>query len=280
MLLAHSWLRLSSVTPRVINNGDVLGPGLGNGLFDYFCARLLASPLWLTSIRTGVIAGKLGRKLSSKQIYLIRHGQTDFNLKGIVQGSGVDSSLNDEGRKQARAFYEFYQKVPFKKIYTSALRRTSESVADFLKEGIPYEKLVGLNEISWGTKEGQRITAEEDAYYHWMLKEWQLGNTNLRIEGGESPAEVAQRQGIAFEHIMSQKNEDCILICMHGRAMRILLCRLLNYPLKSMDQFEHENLCLYQLTYTGSMFQINRYNDRRHLQLMDRMVMPAQAVAP
>lgn len=279
MLLADSRLRSASVTPRVIKEGDVLGPGLGNGLFHYFCARLLALPLQVTSFKTGVNAGKLGRKLSSKQIYLIRHGQTDFNLKGIVQGSGVDSSLNDEGRRQARAFYEFYRSVPFKKIYTSVLKRTSESVSDFLMDGIPQEKMVGLNEISWGTKEGQRITPEEDAYYHWMLKEWQLGNTDLRIEGGESPAEVANRQGIAFEHIMSRSDEDCILICMHGRAMRILLCRLLNYPLKSMDQFEHENLCLYHLTYTGSMFQVTRYNDRKHLARMPKLAVPEQVVA-
>ncbi|HNU42529.1 MAG TPA: histidine phosphatase family protein, partial [Cyclobacteriaceae bacterium] len=33
----------------------------------------------------------------TKKIYIIRHGQTDFNLKGIVQGSGVDSSLNVRG---------------------------------------------------------------------------------------------------------------------------------------------------------------------------------------
>ncbi|EJF08716.1 histidine phosphatase family protein, partial [Pontibacter sp. BAB1700] len=37
--------------------------------------------------------------MSIKKIYLIRHGQTDFNLQGIVQGSGVDASLNELGRR-------------------------------------------------------------------------------------------------------------------------------------------------------------------------------------
>ena len=41
-----------------------------------------------------------------KHIYLVRHGQTDFNLKGIVQGSGVDASINETGLKQAQAFYD------------------------------------------------------------------------------------------------------------------------------------------------------------------------------
>src|SRR5258708_29183342 len=92
-------------------------------------------------------------KLTSKKIYLVRHGQTDFNLRGIVQGSGVDSSLNDTGRAQALAFYQAYGDVPFDKVYTSRLRRTVETVRSFIDHGVLHEALGGLNEISWGTKE-------------------------------------------------------------------------------------------------------------------------------
>ena len=203
--------------------------------------------------------------MSTKKIYIIRHGQTDFNLQGIVQGSGVDSSLNDTGRAQAQAFFDRYREVPFNKIYTSRLKRTHESVEGFISMGIAHESLPGLNEISWGTKEGQRITPEEDAYYQWMLKQWQAGNTSERIEGGESPEDVVFRQRPAIDYILSKEEEQTVLICMHGRAMRILLCELLNYPLKSMDLFEHHNLCLYQLDFTGSMFAIKQHNDTAHL---------------
>lgn len=212
-----------------------------------------------------------------KKIYIIRHGQTDFNLQGIVQGSGVDSSLNSTGQAQARAFFEMYRDVPYDKIYTSALKRTKESVQDFISMGIPHESLTGLNEISWGSKEGQRITPEEDAYYHWMLKEWQSGNTAERIEGGESPNDVVLRQRPAIDYILSKEDEKTILICMHGRAMRILLCELLNYPLKSMDMFEHQNLCLYQLDFTGSMFSIKMHNDKSHLKELNFSGMPHPA---
>lgn len=204
-------------------------------------------------------------KLSIKKIYLIRHGQTDYNLKSIVQGSGVDTDLNARGRAQAEAFFNAYKDVQFDKIYTSALKRSQQSVEKFVQLGIPTEALAGLNEISWGSKEGQRITVEEDAYYHFMIKQWQLGNTTLKIEHGESPDDVVKRMKPAVDHIMAKTEEQTILICMHGRAIRILLCYLLNYPLKSMDMFDHENLCLYELTYTGSMFQVDRYNDARHL---------------
>jgi broad specificity phosphatase PhoE len=204
--------------------------------------------------------------LNTKKIYIVRHGQTDLNLKGIVQGSGVDSSLNDTGIAQASAFFDMYGHIPFDKVYTSSLKRTQQTVARFIQQGIPTEKLSGLNEISWGKKEGEAITPEEDKYYHYMLSEWQKGITTLRIEGGESPDEVIARMKPAVDHILSQENEKTILICMHGRAIRILLCHLLNYPLKSMDMFEHENLCLYILNYTGSMFNVELYNNIDHLE--------------
>jgi broad specificity phosphatase PhoE len=206
--------------------------------------------------------------LNSKKVYLVRHGQTDFNLKNIVQGSGVDTDLNELGRRQANAFYETYRNIPFDKVYTSALKRSQQSVQRFIDSGIPHDALVGLNEISWGTKEGHRVTPQEDQYYHYMLQQWQLGATNLRIEGGESPDDVVKRMKPAMEYIMRHDHEQNILICMHGRAIRILLCYLLNYPLRCMDMFEHQNLCLYALNYSGTMFSIERYNDTGHLRLI------------
>jgi broad specificity phosphatase PhoE len=206
--------------------------------------------------------------LNSKKIYIVRHGQTDFNLQNIVQGSGVDSSLNPRGLVQAEAFFDHYRNVAFDKIYTSTLKRTKQTVQKFLDLGIPAEALAGLNEISWGNKEGYKITPDEDQYYHYMLKQWQLGNTALRIEGGESPDDVVVRMKPAVDHIMNKTEENTVLVCMHGRAIRILLCILLNYPLKSMDMFEHENLCLYLLEYDGSAFKIRLHNDISHLRLI------------
>ena len=203
--------------------------------------------------------------LNSQKIYLVRHGQTDYNLQGIVQGSGVDASINATGRAQSRAFYEAYRDIPFERIYTSKLKRSQESVELFAQLGIPTESHLGLNEISWGTKEGQKITPEEDVYYHWMLMEWQEGKTDVPIEKGESPDEVAWRQRPFLELLRSRSSEKNVLICMHGRAMRILLCQLLNYPIRSMDMFEHENLGLYLIHYSGTHFTIELYNNSEHL---------------
>ncbi|WKK78081.2 histidine phosphatase family protein [Marivirga salinae] len=200
-----------------------------------------------------------------KDIYIVRHGQTDYNLRGIVQGSGVDASLNDNGRKQAGEFFNAYGDFPFDKLYISNLKRTYESVKGFIDKGLSYENLAGLNEISWGTREGQLFTLEENKYYLAMLDRWKKGETSLPVEGGESPDQVAMRQLDAMKYIMSKEDEQKVLICMHGRAMRILLAQLFNYPLYDMDIFEHSNLALYHIRATKNMFQLVNYNDRRHL---------------
>lgn len=217
--------------------------------------------------------------MSAQKIYLIRHGQTDYNLQGIVQGSGVDASLNDRGRAQARAFFEAYHHIPFDRIYTSKLKRSQESVQPFVEKGAAIEPMLALNEISWGSKEGQRISPEEDAYYHWMLRQWQEGKTSLPIEGGESPDAVAVRQQEFIARFRERPADSNVLVCMHGRAMRILLCQLMSYPLRSMDLFEHENLGLYLLHFNGKHFSIDRYNDTAHLQSL-KTIHPPTVVVP
>ncbi len=210
---------------------------------------------------------KLPPNVRPRTIFLLRHGQTDFNVRGIVQGSGVDSSLNDTGRRQAAQFFAAYGHIPFDKVYTSALRRTHESVQQFLDLGLPHEAHAGLNEISWGVREGTRITMEEDAEYREVLAGWVAGDTHARLTGGESPEEVAARQRPFIELLKSREEEQTVLVCMHGRAMRVMLCQLLNYPLSCMEGFEHSNLCLYKLEYTGSVFTIKNFLDVAHLQV-------------
>jgi len=199
-----------------------------------------------------------------KKIYIIRHGETDYNKKGMVQGSGIDAPLNDTGRAQAQAFYEKFKDVDFDKIYTSKLVRTGETVSGFITDGKPVEVVDGLEEISWGNQEGVAFTPETSTIYQETTKRWTEGELDLKIEGGESPVEVMERQKKAMDYILNQDGET-ILICTHGRAMRILLTWLLKYPLTQMDNFEHTNTGLYILNYTGELFSLETFNDTSHL---------------
>lgn len=205
--------------------------------------------------------------MNQKKIYLIRHGQTEYNRKGIVQGSGIDAPLNDVGKFQAEAFYRAYRHVSFDKVYTSVLQRSIQSVQYFLDDGLPHTKLAGLNEINWGVKEGKVANSEDHAYYASVIKSWKQGKVDEAIEGGESPLMVMERQKVALDHILAQQDEETILICMHGRAMRVFLCLMLKHDLQNMDDFPHSNLCLYLLRYdySSDKFYLEVSNDQSHL---------------
>lgn len=200
---------------------------------------------------------------TSKDIYIVRHGQTDYNKNGIVQGSLIDASLNDTGRRQAGLFYDRYKNHSFDKLYTSNLKRSIESVQGFIDDGLDWEKQVGLNEISWGDYDGKKIV--NDGYYWQVVEQWNAGNVEVSTMNGESPVDVWERQTPVVELIKKEK-ADSLLICMHGRAMRILLCQLLGLPLKKMDGFAHHNLGLYKIHFDGISFSILEENDISHLE--------------
>ena len=203
----------------------------------------------------------------NKKIYLVRHGQTEYNRRGVVQGSGIDAPLNEVGRRQAQAFYDAYRETPFQKVYTSVLQRSIQSVQGFLNDGLPHAALAGLNEINWGVKEGKVPTSEEHSYYTEITDGWKAGKLDMAIEGGESPLMVQDRQRKSLAHILSHDDEELILICMHGRAIRIFLCLMLERDLRYMDEYPHNNLGLYLLTYDyGSrQFTLERTNNTSHL---------------
>lgn len=204
----------------------------------------------------------------TKTIYLIRHGETEFNRQGVVQGSGIDSDLNELGYLQAKAFYDDYQDIKFDKIYTSKLRRTVQSVQEFINLGIPYEQFEGLNEISWGEKEGKVPNYLEDENYLEIIANWGNGKTDIpAATGGETPEQVLDRQKLAFKEIIARSDEKMILVAMHGRAIRILLTHLLDLPLSAMDSFNHSNLCLYRLIYDyqTQRFSLDLANNTEHL---------------
>lgn len=200
-----------------------------------------------------------------KSIYIIRHGETDLNRHGIVQGSGVDTHLNELGQQQAQAFFTRYGHLPFEIVLTSALRRTHQTVKNFVDLGISWEQWPEINEISWGVHEGQKNTPQMREEYDTLIKHWKAGNYEAKIDGGESAQELASRMHHFVEHL-KVRPEKKILVCSHGRAMRCLMCVLKGKPLYQMDHFKHANTGLYQLNYDGTAFHVELENDLSHLE--------------
>ena len=201
----------------------------------------------------------------SKLLYIIRHGETELNKNGIVQGRGINSDLNATGIAQGNAFYEYYKHIKFDKIYTSTLKRTHQTVAKFIEDGLAWEQFEGLDELAWGVYEGMATTPKLREDFKQLIEGWSAGHYDIRLNGGESPVDVYHRQALAMQKILQQPEEETILICMHGRALRILLCQLLKKSLNQMDEFPHQNTSLYVLDYDGADFSVQVFNSLAHL---------------
>lgn len=198
-----------------------------------------------------------------KKLIIVRHGETDFNVANVVQGRGLNPALNDTGRFQAVRFYKHYQHHPIDFIFTSTLRRTQQTVTWFLAKGIPWQPMHHLDEISWGDLEGKPASEVRDRFQK-LLDAWNKGDLDQKSSGGESPLELQAKHRRFIEHYRSTPHEN-ILICSHGRAMRILLSTMLETPLEEMDQYKHSNTCVYTLTDDGRKIKMTTANCVDHL---------------
>lgn len=202
-------------------------------------------------------------------IYILRHGQTEYNRLSIVQGSGVDSDLNDVGYAQAKAFYDAHQHIDFELVVTSKLRRTHQTVQGFLDKNIPWEQTADVNEICWGIHEGKFQSQEQNHRYLSMISEWKSGNLAAAIAEGESAQQLIDRIQ-RFIDWLKTRNERQILVATHGRAIRCLITCLKGLPPAAMEEIEHSNTGLYvaHLQPDGT-WQFELENDTAHLNMSE-----------
>ena len=195
------------------------------------------------------------------KLYIIRHAETEYNRNGIIQGSEVDSDINDVGERQAKSFFEYYKDINFDKIYVSDLKRTFQTVRRFIESGSSYEKLKEFNEISWGINQGKSDDLED---YARLIDTWLAGNLDNKFEEGESPNEMSVRLVKGFNKVL-EDNHDIVLLCIHGRALRILLSKIIDNDLTKMDKYVHSNTGLYIIENKNNKYEIIGSNLRDHL---------------
>ncbi len=202
------------------------------------------------------------------QLYIVRHGETDYNKKKIVQGRGVNSSLNELGQAQAAALFQHYQSTNFAQIYASSLNRSLETVERFNKLNYEVKQFEALDEISWGEQEGMKPTPALHKEYLKMKESWAIGEYGVKIPGGESILDVSNRLVPFVDHV-EQQHESPILICSHGRTIAILLCLLLKQPFTEMSRFRSHNTGLHILEKNKEgLFMIQQQNNISHLELL------------
>ncbi|HAD14619.1 MAG TPA: histidine phosphatase family protein [Saprospirales bacterium] len=197
-------------------------------------------------------------------LYILRHGQTELNRLSIVQGSGVDSDLNDHGYAQAKAFFDTHQHVDFDLVITSKLKRTHQTVQQFIDRNIPWEQTADVNEISWGIHEGKHHSPEQNERYQQMIEAWRSGDLDASIEQGESARQLFERIE-RFVEWVKQRPEKKILVATHGRAIRCLITYLKGLPATEMETAEHSNTGLYVAHLVDNRWEFELENDTSHL---------------
>lgn len=200
-----------------------------------------------------------------KQIFFIRHGETDNNKANIIQGRSLDASINERGRLQARAIREAMKTHTIDQIVASALVRTHQSVEPLAKERkLAIEKYSELDEINFGDLEGQVFTEIMDQI-HELNDLWKSGAVDHAPKNGESPKATFERADRKVREILSTSNAENIVFMSHGRLIRILLSEWLGLGLKNMDQIEHQNGAINHLTWVDGEFEAVALNKTDHL---------------
>jgi probable phosphoglycerate mutase len=182
-------------------------------------------------------------------IYLARHGETDDNACGVVQG-WIDTPLNERGREQARELASAVAPLGIAAIWTSHLARAEET-ARIVGAAIGVEPRVDerLAESRRGTWEG-RALAEIERTEPEAWAAWRRGGRDFRFPGGgESLPEHQARVLAAIDDVRA--GQAPALVVAHGGSIRCAVCALDPQGLDSFWSIPVPNAELMQLPANG-----------------------------
>jgi broad specificity phosphatase PhoE len=193
----------------------------------------------------------------SQRLYLVRHGETDWNAQGLMQGGGYDIPLNKAGRAQALAAHTALQNIPLDVVASSHLLR-STTTADVIVNGteyledndamesFSYQQNINISngparvvdprfgEMRFGSFEGQCIkgpnssTELRHTFDDWATR-MHTDPTLAWPDGGESMWDVQTRARAGLEELLrTYPHSRHVCIVAHGRCNKILLASLLH----------------------------------------------------
>jgi len=167
------------------------------------------------------------------KLFLVRHGETDYNRSNRYQGHS-NTALNRTGLRQAKRLQRRLLDEKIDKIYASSLMRamdTARIIAD--GRGIEVAASENLVEIGFGRFEGMT--------YDEIIKEypeWRPTNCDFTACGGESLDELARRAGLFSQEIhRDNPTGSNILVVSHAGCLRVLLCIILGIDVSEWWRF-------------------------------------------
>lgn len=144
-----------------------------------------------------------------KIFYIMRHGQTLFNVRRKIQGFS-DSPLTELGIMQAKIASDYLSGVTFDHAYSSTSERCCDTLEIVTGNSMPYTRLKGLKEMNFGTFEGE----SEDL----NPKDKVVFGTFFVAYGGESRDEVRERMVKTCTEIMEKDDHNVVLAVSHAGA--------------------------------------------------------------
>lgn len=198
------------------------------------------------------------------ELFLLRHGETDYNKKQIIQGGGIDSDLNETGIQQSKAFFDYYNREQFNLVMTSTLKRSYQTVKHFIKTGIKYESTPLINEMQWGIYEGKPYEPGMHQEYLKLTESWKNGDWDQKIDEGESANDLRHRLN-QFLQSIGQISAPKVLVCSHGRTLKGLLALTINQSIGDMYRYQIKNTGLTKLVWKEGKYQVDFINDLSHL---------------
>jgi len=198
------------------------------------------------------------------QVYIVRHGETEWNAQGRIQGHS-DISLSDNGRLQAQSVARRLGNIPFSVAYASDLSRTHETARIILGDtGTPLHTTPQLREYHKGVFEGLTV----DEYARQFPDQYQASLQNdldFAPTGGETIRQASARMARLVEETLQNHLEETVLVVGHGGSLRSLIVALLALPLEANWKFIMDN-CALSLVHTYPNHAVlHLYNDTAHL---------------
>ncbi len=164
-----------------------------------------------------------------KQFYIIRHGETDWNLEGKSQG-WIDVPLNSTGREQAYKSINKLKHYTVDRIISSTLSRAAET-ADIINSHfqVPITRHTGLKEFYLGDCEGKNIKFNNMRYARLFEQMHDINNPErdfVAYPNGECWNDVKRRLFSVFKETCNTYKENNILFITHGHIIRNLFVTL------------------------------------------------------
>lgn len=200
------------------------------------------------------------------KFFIVRHGQTEWNLQKKFQGS-LNSNLTVLGEEQARKLAESLKNKEIDHIYSSDLGRafrTAEIISQAV--GKPVNVAKSLREMSFGIWEGMNIDKIESDYND-EFEVWKKNPYELRLEGLDDMKKVQSRMVEEIESINKRHKDSNILIVSHGMTIKTVIANYMHLELDHIGRFSQDNTALNIIEFHEFGPLVKRVNDTNHLEV-------------